>query len=77
MSERSIQKFKEYIQKLNPIDDIIFRTIDNMIDWIKNTWDTVKGVLFRKKYESNTALYIGWTLIWYLSFYFTQTKYLY
>jgi len=32
MSERSIQKFKEYIQKLNPIDDIIFRTIDNMID---------------------------------------------
>ena len=25
MSERSIQKFKEYIQKLNPIDDIIFR----------------------------------------------------
>ena len=25
MSERSIQKFKEYVQKLNPIDDIIFR----------------------------------------------------
>ena len=25
MSDRSIQKFKEYVQKLNPIDDIIFR----------------------------------------------------
>ena len=25
MSERSIEKFKEYIKKLNPIDDIIFR----------------------------------------------------
>ena len=25
MSERSIQKFKEYVKKLNPIDDIIFR----------------------------------------------------
>ena len=25
MSKRSIQKFKEYVQRLNPIDDIIFR----------------------------------------------------
>ena len=25
MSERSIEKFKEYIKKLNPLDDIIFR----------------------------------------------------
>ena len=33
MSERSIEKFKEYIKKLNPIDDIIFRKMAENIEF--------------------------------------------
>ena len=42
MSDRSIQKFKEYVQKLNPIDDIIFRKMAENREFLQKMIVTVR-----------------------------------
>ena len=49
MSDRSIQKFKEYVQKLNPIDDIIFRKIGENREFLQKMIVTVRIFLLRLK----------------------------
>ena len=49
MSDRSIQKFKEYVQKLNPIDDIIFRKIGENREFLQKRIVTVRIFLLRLK----------------------------
>ena len=44
-----LQKFKEYVQKLNPIDDIIFRKIGENKEFLQKMIVTVRIFLLRLK----------------------------
>jgi len=44
-----LQKFKEYVQKLNPIDDIIFRKIGENREFLQKMIVTVRIFLLRLK----------------------------